>query len=112
MRIAIPVAEGRLCQHFGHCQQFALVDADESTRRISDTQLVTPPPHAPGVLPQWLAEQGASVILAGGMGSRAQALFSQSGITVVTGAPADEPAAVAQSYLDGSLVTGDNACDH
>ena len=112
MRIAIPVAEGRLCLHFGHCQQFALLDADENTNQISGTTLVTPPPHAPGVLPQWLTEQGASVILAGGMGSRAQAIFSQNGITVVTGAPADEPEAVALSYLDGSLVTGNNACDH
>jgi predicted Fe-Mo cluster-binding NifX family protein len=46
------------------------------------------------------------------MGSRAQALFSQSGISVVTGAPSVEPEAAAKAYLDGSLVIGDNVCDH
>jgi predicted Fe-Mo cluster-binding NifX family protein len=112
MRIAIPVADGRLCMHFGHCERFALVDADEATKQVNETRYVTPPPHAPGVLPQWLAEQGATVILAGGMGSRAQALFSQSGISVVTGAPSVEPEAAAKAYLDGSLVIGDNVCDH
>ena len=28
MKIAIPLADGRLCLHFGHCGHFALVDAD------------------------------------------------------------------------------------
>lgn len=112
MRIAIPVAEGRLCMHFGHCEQFALIDADDSTRTISQTSYATPPPHAPGVLPQWLAGEGATVIVAGGMGSRAQALFAASGVEVVTGAPADEPLAVAQAYLAGTLATGENVCDH
>ena len=28
MRFAIPLAEGQLCMHFGHCEQFALVDVD------------------------------------------------------------------------------------
>ena len=28
MRIAIPVSEGKLDPHFGHCRQFALVDVD------------------------------------------------------------------------------------
>ena len=36
-----------------------------------------------------LGERGANVIIAGGMGSRAQGLFNENGIKVVTGAPAD-----------------------
>jgi predicted Fe-Mo cluster-binding NifX family protein len=46
------------------------------------------------------------------MGSRAQGLFAARGIRVVTGASADSPERVVQAYLDGTLVTGDNACDH
>lgn len=112
MRIAIPLAEGRLCMHFGHCQQFALVDVDDGQKAVLDTRLVTPPPHAPGLLPKWLGEQGADVVIAGGMGSRAQALFQQDGITVVAGAPGDTPEQLAQAYLNGTLETGDNVCDH
>jgi predicted Fe-Mo cluster-binding NifX family protein len=29
MRIAIPMAGGTLCPHFGHCEQFAIVDVDQ-----------------------------------------------------------------------------------
>lgn len=112
MKIAIPVADGRLCMHFGHCEEFALVEVDRSTGRIAGQQRLTPPPHEPGVLPRWLHEQGATVIIAGGMGSRAQALFAQNGIEVRVGAPAEKPEDLVASYLAGTLRTGDNACDH
>ena len=51
------------------------------------SEQATPPAHAPGVRPRWVAEQGCSVIIAGGMGRRAQDLFAAAGITVVYGAP-------------------------
>ncbi|NLX99973.1 MAG: chromosome partitioning protein ParA, partial [Rhodopirellula sp.] len=52
MKIAIPLANGRLSMHFGHCEQFALVEADAQSGKILDTKLITPPPHEPGVLPR------------------------------------------------------------
>ena len=111
MKIAIPLAQGRLCMHFGHCEQFALVETDEENK-IVNTTLLTPPAHEPGVLPAWLNEQGANVIIAGGMGQRAQQLFAQNGITVAVGAPAEGPEQLVSGYLNGTLETGDNACDH
>jgi predicted Fe-Mo cluster-binding NifX family protein len=63
-------------------------------------------------LPQWLREQGADVIIAGGMGSRAQQLFGQNGIRVVVGAASDAPEVLVRQYLDDRLVTGTNLCDH
>jgi predicted Fe-Mo cluster-binding NifX family protein len=112
MKIAIPVAEGKLCMHFGHCEQFALVDVDEKTKKVAGTQMLTPPAHEPGVLPRWLHEQGANVIIAGGMGQRAQTLFADNGIKVVVGAPAGAPSDLVASYLAGTLQSGANACDH
>ncbi len=112
MKIAVPVANGKLCMHFGHCEQFALVDADEAAKSVTGTTLVTPPAHEPGVLPRWLHGQGAHVIIAGGMGQRAQALFAENGIKVVVGAPAEEPEDLALRYLEGTLVGGTNVCDH
>lgn len=112
MKIAIPLADGRLSMHFGHCEQFALVEADEITKKVGETTLLTPPAHEPGVLPRWLREQGANVIIAGGMGMRAQQLFAQNSIAVVVGAPADTPEQLAAAYLSGTLETGDNICDH
>lgn len=112
MKIAIPVADGKLCMHFGHCEQFALLDADEKTKKVTGKQMLTPPPHEPGVLPRWLHEQGANVIIAGGMGQRAQTLFGENGIKVVVGAPGDEPEQLVCQYLAGTLVFGTNVCDH
>jgi predicted Fe-Mo cluster-binding NifX family protein len=40
-RIAVPLENGILCSHFGHCQQFAIIDAE--TKKISGVELITPP---------------------------------------------------------------------
>ena len=111
MKIAIPLAEGRLSSHFGHCEQFALVEVDEHNNIVGKT-LLSPPAHEPGVLPAWLHEQGAGVIIAGGMGRRAQQLFAQNGIAVIVGAPAATPEELVSGHLKGTLATGDNLCDH
>jgi Mrp family chromosome partitioning ATPase/predicted Fe-Mo cluster-binding NifX family protein len=107
---AIPLVEGRLCSHFGHCEQFALIETENG--QIQGKSMHTPPPHEPGVLPRWLHEMGANVIIAGGMGSRAQSLFNENGIKVITGAPADTPESLVHQYLTERLVTGANVCDH
>jgi len=112
MRIAIPTANGRLSAHFGHCEEFALIDADPDTKTIVGKEMVAAPDHQPGLLPRWLAERGTNVIIAGGMGSRAQNLFAEQNIQVVVGAPAEEPEAIAKDYLAGILKTGGNICDH
>jgi len=112
MKIAIPMADGKLCMHFGHCEQFALVDVDETSKTVAATNYLTPPPHEPGVLPRWLHEQGANVIIAGGMGQRAQGLFAQNAIQVVVGAPAQKVEDVVSAYLAGTLEVGQNVCDH
>jgi predicted Fe-Mo cluster-binding NifX family protein len=70
------------------------------------------PPHEPGLLPTWLAERGANLIIAGGMGQRAQDLFRENGIKVIVGAPAETPENLVNSYLAGTLNSGDNVCDH
>ena len=110
--IAVPVADGRLCSHFGHCHQFALYNVDLPQRRIESSRRLDPPPHEPGLLPRWLSEQRAQVIIAGGMGHRARDAFDSHGIQVVVGATPDEPHAIVQAYLDGELEIDENPCDH
>lgn len=111
-RIAIPLAEGKLAQHFGHCEKFVLFDVDEEKKEIVNTTTVSPPAHQPGILPPWLAERGVDMIITGGMGSRAKSLFDAHRINVVTGAASDEPTTIVNQYLEGTLVTGENICDH
>ena len=110
MKFAIPLAEGKLTAHFGHCKEFALIDVEGE--EIKSKEILIPPPHEPGVLPKWLHDQGANVIIAGGMGQRAQTLFTEQDITVVVGASAEDPEILVKSYLKNTLISGDNLCDH
>ncbi len=112
MKIAIPVAQGMLAMHFGHSEQFALLEVDSENKKILSKEMLTPPSHEPGALPRWLSELGASVIITGGMGIRAQNLFAQNGVDVVVGAAAEDPEKVVQAYLEGELKAGANICDH
>ncbi|MBW2430174.1 MAG: NifB/NifX family molybdenum-iron cluster-binding protein [Deltaproteobacteria bacterium] len=110
MKFAIPLAEGKLTAHFGHCQEFALVEVEDNQIKNKETRV--PPPHEPGVLPKWLHEQGANVIIAGGMGARALDLFAQNNIKVIVGASAMTPEELVKQYLDNTLQTSANVCDH
>jgi Mrp family chromosome partitioning ATPase/predicted Fe-Mo cluster-binding NifX family protein len=112
LRIALPVAHGRLSMHFGHAEKFTLYDVDRASGKVVGTQNIDAPEHEPGLLPTWLAGHGADMIIAGGMGSRARMLFEEKGIEVITGASSDEPEAVVRAYLGGTLATGPNVCDH
>lgn len=112
MRIAIPLQDGRLSAHFGRCEAYAFLDVDDGGREITAQKVVESPPHQPGVLPAWVSENGADVVITGGMGPRAVQLFQERGVDVVLGAPALEPEAVASAYLEGKLTTTDNTCDH
>jgi predicted Fe-Mo cluster-binding NifX family protein len=112
LTIAIPVVEGHLSAHFGHCEEFALFNVDRNNKKIIDETRIPAPPHEPGLLPVWLKEKGAQMIIAGGMGSRAQGLFAENGINVVVGASADDPKNIVMAYLNGTLQSGDNICDH
>jgi len=110
MKFAIPLADGKLTAHFGHCKEFAFIDVEENT--IKKKEILVPPPHEPGVLPKWLHEQGVNVIIAGGMGNKAQVLFNEQNIKVVAGAQPLEPEELINAYLSNALITGDNLCDH
>jgi predicted Fe-Mo cluster-binding NifX family protein len=109
MKFAIPLANGKLTAHFGHCQEFAMIDVEEN--EIKTKAVLVPPPHEPGVLPKWLKEQGANVVIAGGMGGRAIDLLNQAGVKVVTGAPVEVPETLVRNYLNNALTVGSNLCD-
>ncbi|NCB97022.1 MAG: ATPase [Bacteroidia bacterium] len=107
---AIPLEGGRLCSHFGHCEQFSIINVEDKS--IMADKLVTPPPHEPGLLPRWLADMGVTNIIAGGMGQRALDLFEQNKIDVNYGAQSKTPKELVQDWLDDTLQLGGNSCDH
>ena len=65
MKYAVPVNGDVVSAHFGHCEQFALIEVDEAKKQILKKELVNSPGHEPGLLPQWLAEKGVGLVIAG-----------------------------------------------
>lgn len=110
-KIAVPVNEtGLLDPHFGHCKFFAIMVVKDG--KIISEEMVTPPPHEPGLLPRWLAEKDVTDIIAGGMGQKAIQIFNQNGVNALVGAPQIPAKNLAEGYLDGSLSFSGNYCDH
>jgi len=112
VKYAVPVSKGEICAHFGHCEQFALMDVDPELKQICGTKIVQSPGHEPGVLPGWLAQQGADIVLAGGMGQSAINLFNQARVKVVTGVRESDPEKAVLAHVENNLDTGGNICDH
>jgi len=112
MKIAIPIVKEQLSLHFGHCEQFAVFQIDDDSKKIIYRSNHTPPAHEPGVLPKWLHELGVDIIISSGMGQRAQQLFVENNIKVVTGVQSGKLEDIVIDYLKNSLVTGQNICDH
>ena len=112
MRIAVPCIGPQVAEHFGHASQFTIFTVDRHNQVIEHEDVLDSPPHQPGLLPAWLHEQKADMILAGGMGSRARMLFDEHGIQVVIGIQAPSAREAVQAFLEGKLEEGDNFCDH
>lgn len=112
MKIAIPLANEQLCMHFGHCEEFAVVEADETKKTIIKVEKLIPPPHEPGVIPRWIASLGVHLVIAGGMGPMAYQMLAAQGIDVLSGAPSLKPEELVKQWFDGTLECGINVCDH
>jgi predicted Fe-Mo cluster-binding NifX family protein len=107
MRIAISAdnedgLDSVVSPHFGRCPYYIIADVEE---KIKEVQAVDNPyygRHAPGQVPEFISSQGVNVMLTGGMGRRAIALFEQYGIEAVTGASGTVRQAL-ELYLGGEL---------
>lgn len=107
MKISVASEGSRVSGHFGHCEGFKIYDVNNNI--IENESFIENPGHKPGFLPKFLHEQGAEMIIAGGMGAKAQELFSENGIEVIVGAQGDCKNAV-ESYLSGSLQSTGSVC--
>lgn len=108
MRIAISAEnnnglDSATSPHFGRCPYFVLVDVQG--QEVQEAKCLENPfhgQHEPGAVPEFIRQQGAQVMLTGGMGGRAIGFFRQAGIEAVTGASGTVRAAL-EAYLGGDL---------
>lgn len=110
MKIGVASINDMVTEHFGYCESFKVFDV--VNKQIVKSESIPNPGHKPGFLPNYLNEIGVKVIISGGMGGSAVAIFNEKGIEVITGAKGDAKAA-AEQYLYGKLKSTGAVChDH
>lgn len=110
MKIAVASEYEVVTEHFGHCVNFNIFEAEDN--RIVKSESIANPGHRPGFLPNFLNDMGVNVIISGGMGAGAIEIFNEKGIEVITGANGNAKTA-AELYLQGKLKSTGSVChDH
>ena len=109
MKIAIATEGTKVAPHFGRCSEYTLYNVTDGS--VADKTVIPNPGHEPGFLPEYLSKLGVSCIIAGGMGMRAQNLFTAKNIETVVGVTGfvDD---VAKSFAAGALKGGESLCEH
>lgn len=111
MKIAIPTRDGRVDDHFGHCDHYTIYTIEEG-KVVATTTL--PSPQGCGCksgIAGELAAMGVEIMLAGSMGEGAKNKLSAAGIRVVRGCSGSVEALV-KSYLTGFVFDSGVGCDH
>ena len=107
MKIAVASMGNTVAQHFGHCETFNIFETEG--KNIVSIDPVANPGHKPGFLPNFLADRGVKVIIAGGMGGGAVDIFNERDVEVIIGASGDAKTAV-EAYLAGNLHSTGSVC--
>ena len=110
MKIAVTYEDGKIFPHFGHTQAFKLYDAEDG--KVISSRVVPTDGCGHGALAAFLREQGAEILICGGIGGGAQTALDEAGIRLYGGASGDADAAV-EALLRGALAYDpDAACTH
>lgn len=107
MKIAVAAMGHEVADHFGHCEKFIFFDTKNG--QVIGENSVPNLGHSPGFLPNFLADRGAKVIIAGGMGGGAVDIFNERDVEVIGGAQGDAKTAV-EAHLQGELKSTGAVC--
>jgi len=107
MKIAISTDGNTISAHFGRCPSFTIIEVEGD--KVIGRETIDNPGHHPGFLPQFLNKKGVSVIIAGGMGQRAEGLFDEVKIKVIVGISGNIDKVV-EKLQNGTLEGGESLC--
>lgn len=108
MKIVVACMNGKVSEHFGHCECFMLGNVEDN--KLQSLEKIDYPGHKPGFLPNFLADLHADVVITGGMGQGAIDIFTQRGIKIVTGAQGPIEYVI-NEYLNNNLVSTKTVCN-
>jgi len=110
IKIAFPTGDKSTIEaHFGHAEMFALYTVKDT--EVIAVNHVSPPPHAPGVIPKFLHDSEVDIVITGNMGAKAVQLFEHNGIDVILGAHGRIDVNL-NEYLGGFLSSKGSVCNH
>lgn len=109
-KIAIPTSGNLVDNHFGHCEMYTIITADDNNN-ITNKEIL-PSPQGCGCKSNIAAvfqQIGIKVMLAGGIGEGAINVLKNHGIDVIRGC-SGEVNILAEQYLKGTLVDSGVSC--
>ncbi len=110
-KIAVPTDSMRMLDgHFGRAGFFTFIVVEDD--KIVSEEVITPPPHQPGIIPKWLKDQSVTDVITGGMGDRAKQILSHHKINVFEGASRKTAASLVNAFLNDTLELNENNCHH
>ncbi len=111
IKVALPVENNKLSEHFGHAERFMFFDIEEG--KIISTEITQTPEHIEGSFPQWIKSNNADVIIVSGIGPKAIEMFNNVGIKVITNVVPNEPRKVVEDFINNRLDTSyEEVCEH
>lgn len=111
MKIAIPTRDGRVDDHFGHCDHYTIYTIEDKTIMSTETLASPQGCGCKSNIATTLAEMGVEVMLAGNMGEGAKNKLSAAGIRVIRGCQGDIEVLI-KTYLMGFVFDSGISCDH
>jgi predicted Fe-Mo cluster-binding NifX family protein len=110
MKIAVPVHNGFVNDHFGHAENYSVFSVSPDNRIIhSEIIQSNPGCGCRSDIAEVLATQGVTIILAGNIGAGAVRHLYTSGIEVVRGCSGNAESA-AEAYLQGTITDNNQTC--
>ncbi len=109
LKIAAPVDNGSISEHFGHSENFTIFTISPEKSIESTEPVIADGCGCHSGIAETLAEKGVSVMLAGNIGAGAINHLSQSGINVVRGCYGQADKMVIE-YLKGTLMDNEQTC--
>jgi predicted Fe-Mo cluster-binding NifX family protein len=109
MKLAIPTRDNLVDSHFGHCEMYTIITAED--QQITKTEIL-PSPQGCGCksdIAGVFQQIGVTVLLAGGIGDGAIHVLNHHGIRVVRGCTGNVNI-LAEQYLKGTLVDSGLSC--
>lgn len=100
MKIAVTYNEGKIFNHFGHCENFKFYNIVDN--QVASVELINLNPKGQHEVAKFLGEHDITHVICGGLGTEARATLDELGISYFPKVKLDADEAVA-AFLAGNL---------